>query len=356
MKECIDLESALDDEEGLRSLFQRLGELYETSYEIALTKIVERCLEENPKLVEKIDSILEDVKDKKAYLSLLYMIFTYHRRMLNITKMKEVLEKHKRFDGDPIYIHMKVMWLKFTRKKDNIIKAIKMSKMLMEKLPEHAGIAHNFASTIADAVELGLLERNDELVRNALKVAERLIVYDYPTYHATYGRLLGFLGHYEDGIEEITMAIDLENPDKKDYSIRMMLYQKFLIELELYRSMDITLERFNRQLRKMADNISVELKEMMQQERQRNIELLALFTALIAIIITTLTSIAENPNVNVLLQSSLTIVASSLVVLGAFHYMTTREKLWQQRALLVIGVGIFLMILILLLTALWKGG
>ena len=281
----------------LVEIFKKLPDEKERLFEVYIVKIIV----ETEYIENKLLKILEENKlDSKVFYSAFFGICTYYRRKKDTSKYGETLEKYKYyFDQNPTYSYLKAMFLMQRSGHENIKEAIILSKKSIVDVPNNVGIIHCYAEIIAEAFEEGVLDiksNTDELEKAKLLLQDALKENsDYAKFHCTYGRLLALSGDYQEAKQEILIAIDKEDSSKKDYSLRIGEYQRYLIQITSKNYADKTTyefevysKRMEERTEEIRDSIARSEKEVeskIQGSLTKNLEFLGFFAALVSFII-----------------------------------------------------------------------
>jgi hypothetical protein len=351
-----ELERALEEYKakdiGLLEFFKRLPDEKERDFEVY---IVSSILE--TEFIEKeLQRILESKPaDLKVFYSAFFCLCTYYRRRKDTSKYGETLDKYRHaFNQNPTYNYLKSMFLMQRGREVDIKEAINLSRKARKEVPDNVGIIHCFAEIIAEAFEEGVLELegNREDLEQAKQSIEEVLkeTSDYAKFYCTYGRLLAIAGEYKAAKQEILCAIDKEDSSKKDYSLRIGEYQRYLIQITSKNYADKTLLEFEKYSREM-DGWNTEIKASMvesekevkssiQETLNKNLEFLGFFTALISFIIASV-QILTKCNFRDAFQLILELGGMLMLVLSSFGIILNGNR-YIKRSSVVFTMGIII--------------
>lgn len=319
----------------------------------------------NKELIQLLMEILEDQNiEEEIRLKCFYGVITFHRRQNNNTVYREICNNHlEEFSEHNLYFFIKSMLYKLD--KETLSEAIVLSKLAVEKIKNNPGVLHNYAETIILALEEGIdVEMTD--VQNAASCLQTAIyMYEYAKYYYTLGRLLTLQRKYTEAKECIMKAIDLENHEINDYSLRLNEYRNQLVyiralELEDRVQTDIvkskqesmviienTLKEVENQKR-LLDQMIKANQEYFDQSKAQNIQMLAFFTAIISFIISSVVTINKQSSFsdNILLilvfSGALILVNIGLALLISNLELKSSKVIWSGIiGFILILVGLF---------------
>ncbi|ALU12560.1 hypothetical protein EYM_05155 [Ignicoccus islandicus DSM 13165] len=340
--------SKLDVLKRLNEFLESLGDLLVRETELILTKIVEYYLESNPEFVSTIEKILRSPEAKEVLspdsrLKLLTLLHIYHRRLKNISYLSKITKEFEgEFSEHPFFQHLKVMTLKASDDENELREALRISYLLAKRVPNHAGILHNFAETVVILLEKG--EKLDEnYIEEAREALHKILIYNYPKFYATYGRFLALQGDFKRAKRMLLRAIDLEDPRKSDYVLRINDYVRLLTKIEF----EENLRKYIHEIERKVDEFREELKEQMESERIKQAELLGLFATLISVVLANIFTIANSLDIATVLISNAFLISSVIIVLSGFHLLAGTKNEKPVKALLLLGVTLMSISLIL---------
>ena len=242
-------------------------------------------------LLAKSESFKENI-----VFSAFYALCIYYRRMKEFTKIDDLISKFEvRFDSKPMYNHILSLSLKSKGGNENIKEAIAKAKMSADLVEGNAGVLHNYAETIATAMEEEVIQDSAHIddaidhIKKSISLAPK-----YAKYYCTYGRLLALKSQIAKGLQLIRKAIDLEDSQKSDYAIRIGDYQAYhskLIFMQHTNRLQIKIDEFETEIKNTKDKVS----NLLHLSMTRNLEFLGFFAALVSFIIASIQILGKQP-------------------------------------------------------------
>ncbi|WP_157726911.1 hypothetical protein [Thermococcus radiotolerans] len=339
-------------------------------YELAITKLVSKSLIEKLKnkkyLEDKIQLRIRDEDNKNIGFTLFFVLFTFHRRIGNYDKLIDLIKRYdQEFKDVPFLWHLKAMAYKnlneFKKSLEAAYRAVKDPI-----LRENPGVLHNFAESVVELFEWNEIDFEDaekidiytesftpkELLNMAEKyLNEAIDKGDYPKFYITLGRLYIIKGEFKRAIELITRGISLEDPTEKDYTLRLSQYMMYLYYAKLLKALKNEIKREELEIMQLFEQEKSKIMEFLSTERLRNIEILAIFTAIIGVLVTTGTTLpASSNNINII---NLILVLGGILLLfvllpfGLNLIIFDRKKL-DLFSVIVIALSILLSVFIII--------
>ena len=262
----------------------------------------------------------------KLRFAAFYAIYIYYRRYEHHSLLFSLVDKYSNifneFQLNDVVLSQYYR-LKFLETNDEfaIINAIKFAKRAAENLNDNAGVLQNFAGMVASALEAGR-EESKEYLMEAIQCMDKaiLVFHDYPKHYCTKGRLLSWTGDYESAKKYIRKAIDLESTDSRDSLLRISQYNDYYIDIKMRESLEklsahlldaqVTMNRINEYTQKNSSKIFEKLDTM----QARYLELLAFFSAVIALILTSVNLVNNYEDFNAV--AGLIMVMGGVLIIG----------------------------------------
>jgi len=230
--------------------------------------------------------------------------------MKNSHEVEKLVKKYRKyfenseFSAFPFFLHLKAMAYKMNNEEEKLLDALKTLYQLVQEsdslstVGDNSGIFHNFAETVAEILELGITEEKisnklqkeiskETLVQRAREKLE-IALRKHPTYakfYITLGRLYLVEGKYNEAIKAIQKGISLEDSSEKDYALRISEYNMYLLNAKIGLSLQKQTKNIKREIEKQKES----LQKIVEEERIKNIEILSVFTALIGILLASVT-------------------------------------------------------------------
>lgn len=221
-------------------------------------------------------------------------------------------------------------------------RALMFAKRCLARLPEHFGVASHFATVVSICESRNAREERDaELITRCIDMLETAIISSdggNPKYHATRARLYMLLQKWDEGLGEISKAIDSEDSTLTDYSIRVGEYYLLRAEIEMDRRTQIAFNQALNQVRSVRDE-SVAIKKSVQDAQASTLTLVGLLAAIVAFITTTSSSLASLA-INDALRVALVTSGSILVVFSTILWLVgPHSGIKASMKYLVAGIG-----------------
>lgn len=226
-----------------------------------------------------------------------YSIFIFYRRYEHHSLLYSLVDEYsKQFSNFKLndIVLSQYYKFKFIDKDEEpaIENAIKYAKKATENLIINAGVFQNYADLVVCALEAGKEEEKIYL-EDAIRCIDRamMLLKNYPKHYCTKGRLLSWTGDYEKAKIYIRKAIDLEESDNRDSLIRISQYNNYYIDIKTRESIEklsvhlsnaqIYMENMNEKTKHNSEKVFERLDTM----QTRYLELLAFFSAILALIL-----------------------------------------------------------------------
>jgi len=261
-------------------------------YEVFLTKLVQQEKDIAPLLNSVFEKCIrklgEDEKAEHIAFACFVALNIYYRRNKDITKVHDLItQNEKHFHKHPMFAHMYSLFLRSTGRKKDQERALEYARKAARAMPEQAGVQHSLAEVLINLIEEGLFNRSSEDREKYLSEAEEAIEKalnldsSYPKFYSTKGRLYALKGNYDEAREYVELAIDKEDSNASDYTIRLNNYNATLAKIQLMEFYDNIDNKFKESVEKINRNRQ-ETEEQLKQFRVQNLEFLGLFAAIIS--------------------------------------------------------------------------
>jgi tetratricopeptide (TPR) repeat protein len=317
----------------------------ERAFETAATEL---CLRTDPQLFE---NIVEDPKwDVTVRYAALFCLGTRYRRDNDVTRLINLLARHApSFSAYGTFHHLRAMACAANGSFDA---ALMSAERAFDRLPDHPGVLHMFASIMVSAAERYPELRTDDRLDRAAAFLEQAFALEpgYAKFHLTRGRLLALRGDFEQARQEIMQGIDREDSSSSNYPIRMIEYQASLGRIAISDEtarLGGRLQDLSAELRREVTAATAEIQIMKEslersttQAQTRYLELLGFFAAMIALIVSSAQILSS-----VELQDAMRIVpilgGTLLVGFAALAVLLGRG--WRSAAVLsILGLALLL--------------
>lgn len=278
-------------------------------YTVKLRDLIINCSNEDIK--REYYSVLDNTNNSiKVRFAAYYAIFIFYRRYDHHSLLYTLVEEYSNNFSD--YKLNDVVWSQYykfrymdTNDEFSIVNAIKYAKKAVDNLGDNAGVLQNYAELVATGLETGREDCNEYLT-NAINCIDKamLSIHNYPKHYCTKGRLLSWTGEYTAAKRHIRKAIDLEDSDSKDSLIRISQYNDYYIDIKTRESLKEFAEHMEAaqamisDLNEQTKQNSISIFEKMDTIQARYLELLAFFSAIIALILTSLNIVSNYDDFN----------------------------------------------------------
>ncbi len=323
------------------------------------------------KTAEDVNSI-----EHKVAFAAFCVLVNYHRRMKNKTLEKKYLNEYKQFfEGHIFYKHMLLLnmmsSIEAIKNVDELKAVLNLARQNAMNLTGNVGGKHAYTETVVLAYEkkpelMELIENDDSEEKTdwiteattAINVAIDIV--QYPKFYCTYGRLLAIKKEYDVALEQINMAIDKEDNNKNDYSIRIAQYLNFYQQVVAGKQIHQMETAFDKKMSDYETNIRNKMQEyetqaaeamteykrvLEEQEKQtlvKNMEFLGLFAGIVSFTIGSLTitgaiasqSIMNAAGLIIVLMGALMVVFASF---GVILHGIENKKALRNGLVLVLG-------------------
>lgn len=272
--------------EGLRHIAEEYDE-DGRDYEMALSDFANAYIHaaDPVKFTAAVQSIVDDAGvEEDVRFAALVLLNTYLRHRGKARRAYEIDEMERTTFGDrPTFMRCFLICERELGIPDDPGHVIRQARDLMERQPDSAGTQHLFADLVCTIAEQRLHPVGTELLQEALDTCDRAIhaQYDYAKFHATRARLLKLMGRWDDALDEIESAMNLEDPDSGSYTLRMSEYQRIQSQV-LY-------EKVNSQLEQASANQMAELS----RQSAHSVELVGFFASIVALVVSGVTIAAK---------------------------------------------------------------
>lgn len=166
--------------------------------------------------------------------------------------------------------------------------AISIARSEIQARPDDVGMLNAYAELIADGFEeRSITDERSEMLVDARTASEKALglAPTYAKYRATFARLLLLQGQYREARSAIDAAIELEDDLKADFHIRLSNYlaiRQRIQQQEQNWQLASELDTARRTIHQDLERTRAEL----EQSRIKNVEVLAFFSAVIALVLT----------------------------------------------------------------------
>ena len=302
-------------------------------YELQVTEHVEELpLDATWPGEEALRRILGDQSaDADRRFAAFFLLGTLYRRSTRARDLQELLAGQAQLGRELLYRHLEVLELNLLGGRERCLQALELARQLRAESPDHAGICHSYAENVANCVLHEYVEPDATRLQDALAAAETAVQAEKRAkFYRTQGWLQFLTGTPEAGRASFGQAMELENRRAKDYVLRLLDHRRLLDTLEAnerlraLRENEASLEARlasllgsvggqQAKVTALTDSIG-ELQKTVEGVRDRNLEFMGFFAALLALILGTLSEVKNHD----LFEGTLLTVALGGVLLLAF--------------------------------------
>ena len=231
---------------------------------------------------DNFSSILEKFNFEDNYLNKLKyycIIFTYKRRQEDINFCIRFYNENKLYFKESFIVkHLYSILLKRTGKIKDIYKSIEIAREIQKKEINHIGALHNLAEGSVLICEESKTLTSTDIERNideSLEILDDIIEIspNYAKFYATKSRAYIIQENYNLAKENIHKAIDKEDSNANDYSIRINQYLVIKSKIET-----------KKQIKILMNDVKDHTNKIETEIRKSNLELLSFFVAVISFI------------------------------------------------------------------------
>jgi len=230
------------------------------------------------------------------------------------------------------------------------------------KLPNNPGSFHMFAFLVASVLELLDSAEKARFSNLWLDKAITSIEYainltdDYAKFYCTRGRLIAEQGNYDEAIENIALAIELEDSSRTDYAMKIAEYQ--------YYRLIVIMKKQNEKIQNDFDNYNIKINDITQEAQNtfnesvkissekinqyfsKNIEFVALFAGIMTFAIGSLQIVSRQDSFIDASQLIIILMGALLCLYSAFIFLLgdiNKTNLIKCGFIFAIGVIIILL-------------
>lgn len=273
-----------------------------------------------------------------------YCLTIFIRRYKNSSELENLIFQHgENFAHKPLYNIILSTFYKSKGSLDDLYEAIHYATLAKNSLLNHKGVLQHYADIVASSFEMSN-QVDEELLNDALNSIQKAIQLDsnYAKYYCTKGRLLVFKKEFKKAMFEIKKAIDKENPDKKDYAIRIGDYQFYLLKIQAL-EMKNEINGLLKDTETKVETTERSLLESVKEVRTKNLEFLAFFASILSFTIGSL-SLADKKSFLDAALLILVLTGSLLIVYSAFRLLLRDAKQYIFQTLVLSSIGILLIV------------
>lgn len=274
-------------------------------------------------LISNYNDITQYREDITREYSAFFSLIIYYRHQYDNPKLNMLWkDHHEKFKNYASYGHLVILHdlfnLSYIDKKGEIEASFETAKKNIESNPENPGYNHALADLFASICEI-YENRPEDLKKiraryedDATKSAKKAIITeDVPVFHCTYGRILSVCEKFDEADIEINLAVEAENSDRKDYSLRMGRYNYYRV-----------INQTRKQAKKLRDQLESTKKDVDSAKGSiiSSVETVGIFSGIVAFVIGTLSitsreSVVESGLLILTLMGGLTAALASFSLL-----------------------------------------
>ena len=275
----------------------------------------------------------------KARVNAFYSLCTKHRRIKEYPQFRELVNTRENdVDKDEIF---KIMYayslIQEAAMGFDPTKALECWKNkispIYKRLPAFTQIYTETVVLIYETSEKQvpeLLKESEGLIENAISMRE------YPKFYSTRGRIRCCKGQYEDGVNDVRKAIELEDHGRKDYWSRINEYEALISRFQR--------KKDEKELKEQANKIQAEL----EKSKTDYIGILGFFCSVMAFIIGFVNNAGGKESIADSLQLLMAIAGMIIMSFGSLNLILVRKEKdenktnkYSEWTLLLIGGFVF---------------
>lgn len=251
------------------------------SFTKKIESFINTCNFDNDMLEKELYQILEQERDVQIKFNAFYTLSILFRKEKKISKLSKMTDDFQSiFRERPLYLYVKSSIHKRKLTKRDAMLSIEYAALAIDIIEKedikYPGFYQNYADAIAIAFENQLLN-DGKLLKDGIKHINKAISIDsnYAKYYYTLGRLQILCGDYNEAKQSLLLAMDIENPSRKDFAIRISEYQDALMKCSVAQA----LSDYERSKKDLQNEIN--------GTRNSVIEFIGFFAAILALVLTT---------------------------------------------------------------------
>ena len=295
--------------------------------------------------------ILQNHEDRQLRFAAFYSLVVYYRRYKLNSRLEPLVNEYGgQFTSKPLYKFTMSTIYKNKGSRNELNLALQYAQEAIEQVVNYPGYFNNYAEIVAHALEEGIkLDDKEKTISKAFLYINKAIIINnkYAKYYCNLGRLQYCTGEFTEAKASILKAIDLEDNSKRDYAIRIADYQYYLLKCQSTESLTKLTETVNEKTLEIH-TIKNELEKSMEKEKNKSLESLVFFTAIITFIVSTI-QIASKSKFNEAVSLILVMVGGLLISFGSFSMIlkTDKKSIIITIFFVTLGIGIIVMSLLL---------
>lgn len=308
----------------------------EPEFQLYLTRLVEESSIAHRELLDILQSVTE-TNPSLAYAAFVGLA-TYYRRVQDLAQLANLLATyHAHFEQNPLFSLFESLYLLAQGSPESLRAALASVRLALKRAPGHPGVKAAFADIVATGYEIGAFKDTkllDEAVEQIGLAIRKLP--SYAKYYALLGKIHYCKGDFKQAIDLVSRAIDLEDPGRHTYALRIGYYQQLLSHIN-----------YTRADQELADRIAhaeaifkedhARLLRMIEEAKGESLTQLAFFSGIIAIIFSAV-QITGTQAPTAAATLILILSGSLLVVFGCFAFSMLTMRFARVLPILVVGV------------------
>jgi tetratricopeptide (TPR) repeat protein len=310
-------------------------------YELELTKIAAK-ISDNSLLENLEDSFVKvNQTDNNFAYAIFFVVVTKIRHNDDFEGLRKQFDTHGvLFSNHPTFSHLQLLM------ETSDISIINSSSLMQraykdtEKIPNNAGVLHFFAELVAKIYERENESEQKDIkelwYEKAIQAIDKAIELEieYAKYYSTKARLLSIDNKFDEAIRLSDKAINLENSDRTDYSVRIGSYQYFKTRINFQREKYLLVTE-NDAIKSKVDSL---LKKV-DASTVKNLEFLGFFSGVIALIVATVQVSISMP-IHDASKLILVLVGALLIGFTGFSFSLGEQRINSPRIIMPIVIGV----------------
>lgn len=217
------------------TFFSQLPPERSREYEKQLTKFTEQY--SNIKHLGVYTRMIEE-NHPNAYEAF-FCLCTIYRHNRDYTKLNSLLQSCNKFKKHLSYNHILAMYQVHSESFYDYDELLTMTCQDAEMMENNSGYLHTFANAFATICEKCGENNCDNIINEwyelALKAVNKAIELEpqYAKYYSTKARIINLKGNYDEAIQLVMYAINLEKSERPDYALTISNYQYYRLYISM---------------------------------------------------------------------------------------------------------------------------
>lgn len=313
------------------------------SFTREIENFINTCKIDNESLEKELCDILERDDDNQIKFNAFYSLSVLYRKQKSFSKLSKIVNDFQAlFYEKPLFLYLKSsIYKKKLTKRDAMLGieyALQAINIIEKKRIRYPGFYQNYADAVATAFENQLI-KDVKLINEGIIKINKAISIDpnYAKYYYTLGRLQILCGEFNEAKQNFFLAMDIEDPSRKDFAIRISEYQDAMMKCSVIQ----TLKEYEKSKKNLQEEIN--------DTRNSIIQFIGFFAAILALVLTAVQVSVELP-INDAIRVIGFMIGGIMVALGCLRLILSFNLKSFLQAILMGVIGIaFIMFAILVI-------